>query len=90
MREINEKSEKEKQEQEERRKQEQARKQEQEKEKEERRKKLINYDLGEIIYMARNGGLFQAHHSIHLVVSRRSNDTHPNSGGGQRPSLSHE
>jgi hypothetical protein len=68
MREINEKSEKEKQEQEERRKQEQARKQEQEKEKEERRKKLINYGLGEIIYMARNGGLFQAHHSIHMTV----------------------
>ena len=68
MREINEKSEKEKQEQEERRKQEQVRKQEQEKEKEERRRKQINYELGEIIYMARNGGLFQAHHSIHMTV----------------------
>jgi hypothetical protein len=76
MREINEKSEKEKREREQR-EQEERRKQEQEKE--ERRKKQINSKLGKIIYKTRNGGVFEAHHSIHMTVKsvydRKMGDT---------------
>ena len=76
MREINEKSEKKKREREQR-EQEERRKQEQEKE--ERRKKQINSKLGKIIYKTRNGGVFEAHHSIHMTVKsvydRKMGDT---------------
>ena len=84
MREINEKSEKEKREreqreQEERRRQEQEERRRQEQEKEERRKKQINSKLGKIIYKTRNGGVFEAHHSIHMTVKsvydRKMGDT---------------
>lgn len=85
MREINEKSEKEKREreQEERRRHEQEKEKEerrrQEQEKEERRKKQINSKLGKIIYKTRNGGVFEAHHSIHMTVKsvydRKMGDT---------------
>ena len=85
MREINEKSEKEKREQREQREQEERRRQEQEErrrqeqEKEERRKKQINSKLGKIIYKTRNGGIFEAHHSIHMTVKsvydRKMGDT---------------
>ena len=75
VREINEKSEKEKQEQREQREREQEeelRRQErriQEREQEERRKKEINTKLGKIIYKTRNGGVFEAHHSVHMTVN---------------------
>ena len=72
VREINEKSEKEKQEQREREQEEELRRQErriQEREQEERRKKEINTKLGKIIYKTRYGGVFEAHHSIHMTVN---------------------
>ena len=68
VREINEKSEKEKQEREQR-EQEEERRRIQEREQEERRKKEINTKLGKIIYKTRNGGVFEAHHSIHMTVN---------------------
>ncbi len=68
VREINEKSEKEKQEREQR-EQEEERRRIQEREKEERKKREINTKLGKIIYKTRNGGVFEAHHSIHMTVN---------------------
>ena len=72
VREINEKSEKEKQEQREREQEEELRRQErriQEREQEERKKREINTKLGKIIYKTRNGGVFEAHHSVHMTVN---------------------
>ena len=68
VREINEKSEKEKQEREQR-EQEEERRRIQEREQEERKKREINTKLGKIIYKTRNGGVFEAHHSIHMTVN---------------------
>ena len=71
VREINEKSQKEKQEREKRQRekeQEEERRRE-EREQEERKKMEINPKLGKIIYKTRNGGVFEAHHSIHMTVN---------------------
>lgn len=68
VREINEKSEKEKQEREQEQ-QEEERRRIQERKQEERKKREINTKLGKIIYKTRNGGVFEAHHSIHMTVN---------------------
>ena len=41
----------------------------QEREEEERKKKEINTKLGKIIYKTRAGGVFEAHHSVHMTIN---------------------
>jgi len=72
VRDINEKSQKEKQEREQRereKEQEEEERRREEREKEERKKMEINAKLGKIIYKTRSGGVFEAHHSIHMTVN---------------------
>jgi hypothetical protein len=69
---IAEKNEREQREQREKEQEEELRRQERrirEREQEERRRKEINPKLGEIIYKTRAGGVFRAHHSVHMTVT---------------------
>jgi hypothetical protein len=72
MREINQKSEKQKQEEIRRKEQEESERkrqqEEQRKREQDEKEREINYKLGEIIYATPNGKLFRAHHSTCMTV----------------------